>query len=218
KKETGREFTKRKARALRIARALAKLFPDSHVFLSHGNPWELLVAVMLSAQCTDTQVNKVTATLFKKYRRLDDYLRVSASRRTAAIFERDIRSTGFYKVKTKNVLGAAMAIEKRFGGRVPKTMEELLELPGVGRKTANIVLWNAYHILSGIPVDTHVRRLAQVYGLTDEDDPNKIEEDLMVLLPKREWGRISYRLIEYGRRYCPARPHTHRDCPLTKIK
>jgi endonuclease-3 len=212
KKETPAEFKKRKVRAMRLAKALGKLYPKARVFLNHGNPWELLVAVVLSAQCTDKQVNKTTATLFTKYRTLDAYVR---ARPTA--FEKDIRSTGFFRTKTKNVLGAARAVKTRFGGKVPKTMEALLTLPGVGRKTANIVLWSAYGVLSGIPVDTHVRRLARLHGLSDENDPEKIEQDLMAVLPKKEWGHISYRLIEYGRAYCPARPHDHAKCPLTKL-
>jgi len=212
KEPTPAEQKKRKARAVKIAKALAKLYPKATVFLNHGNPLELLVAVMLSAQCTDKQVNKVTAALFKKYRKLDDYAKARIP-----VFEKDIRSTGFYHAKAKNVIGTAKLIREKFGGKVPRTMEELTHLPGVGRKTANIVLWNAYGILSGIPVDTHVRRLARAYGLTDEEDPNKIEEDLMKLLPRKEWGKISYRLIEYGREYCPARPHDHEKCPLTKL-
>lgn len=212
KKETPAEFKERKGRAMRMAKALGKLYPKARVFLDHGNPWELLVAVILSAQCTDKQVNKTTATLFMKYRRLDDYVRAKPH-----VFESDIRSTGFYRTKAKNVLGAARMVKARFKGKVPRTMEELLALPGVGRKTANIVLWSAYGVLTGIPVDTHVRRLARLHGLSDENDPEKIEQDLMVVLPEREWGHISYRLIEYGRAYCPARHHDHARCPLTKL-
>jgi endonuclease III len=212
KRETPAEFKRRKARAAGIVKALAKLYPRARVFLNHGNPWELLVAVILSAQCTDTQVNKVTETLFRKYRKLDDYVHTRRGE-----FERDIRSTGFFRTKAKNVLGAAKILKERFGGKVPKTMEELLTLPGVGRKTANIVLWSAYGILTGIPVDTHVLRLSRVYGLSDETDPVKVERDLMAVLPRREWGHVSYRLIEYGRQFCPARAHDHAACPLTKL-
>lgn len=203
----------KKMKARKIARALAKLFPKSKVFLNHGNPWELLVAVMLSAQCTDKQVNKVTAKLFKKYRRLSDYLKVSRKE-----FEKDIFATGFYKNKAKHILGVAETIQERFRGKVPKTMQEMLTLKGVGRKTANIVLANAYEIVVGIPVDTHVRRLARVLSLTREENPDKIEQDLMKLFPKREWFPLSYRLIEYGRKYCPARNHNHKQCPLSRIK
>ena len=212
KSETPFEFKKRKGKALRIAKALKKLHPKAKVFLEHGNPWELLVAVILSAQCTDKQVNRVTTALFKKYKRFSDYLRVNQS-----IFEQDIRSTGFYKNKARNVLSAAKIIHERFSDKIPKTMEEMLTLPGVGRKTANIVLANAYGIVVGIPVDTHVLRLSRVLGLSDEHDPNKVERDLMQLLPEKEWFGISYRLIQYGRDYCSARRHDHAKCPLSKI-
>ena len=212
KHETPREFKRRKAKAMKVARALAKLYPRAKVFLSHSNPWELLVAVILSAQCTDKQVNKVTAVLFRKYKRFSDYLKVAQSK-----FEQDIHSTGFYKNKAKNVLGAAKVVHERFRNNVPKTMEELLTLPGVGRKTANIVLSNAYGIVVGIPVDTHVLRLSRLLGLSDEHDPNRVEQDLMRLLPKNEWFGISYRLIQYGRDYCSARKHDHATCPLSKI-
>lgn len=192
-----------------VAKILAQLYPDATVFLNHGNPLELLIAVMLSAQSTDKQVNKVTEKLFKKYHTIDDYIRAQPKE-----FEKDIFSSGFYRIKTKNILATARLIKEKFNGRVPNTMEDLLTLPGVARKTANIVLQNAYGSVVGIPVDTHVRRLARLYGLTDEMDPNKIERDLMALLPQQEWKSFSYRLIQYGRDHCPARNHMHEQCPI----
>ncbi|OGL77085.1 endonuclease III [Candidatus Uhrbacteria bacterium RIFCSPHIGHO2_12_FULL_54_23] len=202
----------RKKNALKIARTLAKLYPRAKVFLSHGNPWELLVATMLSAQCTDARVDQVTATLFKKYKTLNDYVRAKQK-----IFEQDIHATGFYRQKTKHILAAARIVREKFNGTVPRTMEELLTLPGVGRKTSNIVLQNAFGIVVGIPVDTHVRRLARRLGLTCHTDPDKIEHDLMHLLPKSEWAPLSYRLVSYGREYCPARRHDHTRCPLSQL-
>jgi endonuclease-3 len=199
---TPQKLRERKRRAAKVVRALKKMFPHAKIALRYGNPWELLVAVMLSAQCTDKKVNEVTEKLFKKYRTLDDY--VHADRRE---FERDIHSTGFYRQKAKNILAAAKIIKEKFNGKVPRTMEELLTLPGVARKTANIVLGNAYGIVEGIAVDTHVRRLSKKFGLTDHDDPVKIERDLMQILPKREWFDFTYRMIEYGRKVCPARKH-----------
>lgn len=180
--------------------------------LRYSNNWELLVAVILSAQCTDKKVNEVTQTLFKKYRKFDDYLNARPKE-----FERDIHATGFYKAKTKNILAAARVVKEKFGGRLPKTMEEMRTIPGVGRKTANVVLGNAYGVVEGIAVDTHVFRLAHVLGLSNGKTPEKVEEDLMELFPKKDWFRLTYYLIEYGRKYCPARKHDHKKCPLTKI-
>jgi endonuclease III len=202
-------FAARKARAIKMAKDLKRLFPGAGVFLEYGDPWQLLVAVVLSAQCTDAQVNKVTRTLFKKYPTLEYYLHADPRE-----FARDIYSTGFYRTKSRNILAAARIVHEQHRGRVPRTMEELCALPGVGRKTANIVLANAYGVVVGIPVDTHVRRLARRYGLTSENEPNKIEQDLMALLPQKEWFGFSYRLIQYGRAYCPARRHDHAACPL----
>ena len=203
----------RKSKAAKIIKKLKELFPDATIALNYSNNWELLVAVILSAQCTDKKVNEVTAKLFKKYRKLDDY--VSANPKE---FEADIHSTGFYHNKTKNILAAAKMVREVFKGRVPKTMEELLRIPGVARKTANVVLGTAYGVVEGIAVDTHVIRLANLLGLTDHKDPVKIERDLMDILPKEEWIGFTYRLIDYGRKYCPARPHDHAQCPLSDIK
>ena len=209
----GAELTEKKARALAILRALKRLFPNPRMQLNYSNNWELLVAVVLSAQCTDKKVNEVTAALFQKYRKLDDYLKAGPRE-----FEKDIKPTGFYHSKAKNILAAAKVVKKEFGGSLPKTMDEMLTIPGVGRKTANVVLWNAYGVISGIAVDTHVRRLSRLLGLTKQTDPNKIEKDLEELIPKKEWPYITYALIQYGREYCPARSHNHAACPLSKIK
>lgn len=203
----------RKNKAAKIVAKLKELFPEAKIALHYKNNWELLVAVILSAQCTDKKVNEVTADLFKKYRTLDDY--VNADPRE---FEIDIRSTGFYRNKTKNILGAAKVVKKQFKGRVPKTMQEMLIIPGVARKTANVVLGTAYGVVEGIAVDTHVIRLSNLLGLTKHADPVKIERDLMELLPKEEWLGFTYRLIDYGRAYCPARLHDHVQCPLGNIK
>ncbi len=204
---------KRKKKVVRIVKDLERLFPEAKIALRYSNNWELLVAVVLSAQCTDKKVNEVTAKLFKKYRTLDDYTRADRTQ-----FEQDIRSTGFYRNKAKNILATAKIVKEKYHGRIPKTMEEVLAFPGVARKTANVVLGNAYGIVEGIAVDTHVRRLAKRFGLTEEDDPNKIERDLMNILPKKEWFDFTYRLIEYGRKYCTAKPHNHSACPFAHIK
>ena len=199
-------------RARLINERLKELFPQAKIALQYGNPWELVVAVVLSAQCTDRKVNEVTRELFRKYRTVDDYAAADP-----AEFERDIHATGFFRAKTKNVLAAARLVKEEFGGRVPRTMEELTRLPGVARKTANIVLGNAFGVVEGIAVDTHVRRLALKLGLTGQKDPVKIERDLMGLLPREEWLEFTYRLIEYGRQVCPARKHDCRAHPLSLI-
>jgi endonuclease III len=203
---------RKRQRARKAVQALKKLVPKGKPALRFSTPWELLVAVMLSARCTDKKVNEVTEKLFRKYRSLDDYLRANPKE-----FEREIKPTGFYKEKAGRILAAAQVIKTRFGGKVPRAMEALLQLPGVGRKTANIVLGAGYGVVEGIAVDTHVRRLARLLDLTDETDPDKIEQDLMKLIPESEWVEFSYRLIEYGRQYCPARSHDHSNCPLSRI-
>lgn len=199
-------------RARIILRALKRLVPRASTALHFSNPWELLVAVMLSARCTDKKVNEVTETLFRNYRTLDDYVHADPKQ-----FEQDIRPTGYYKEKAKRIQEAARFLPTTFGGQVPRTMNDMLRIPGVGRKTANIVLGVCYGVVEGIAVDTHVRRLARLLGLTDQTDPDKIEQDLMKLIPRREWLAFSFRLSEYGRKYCPARPHDHSACPLTRI-
>ena len=180
--------------------------------LKYSNNWELLVAVILSAQSTDKQINKVTSKLFKKYRRFDDYLKIRKKE-----FERDIYSSGFYQAKAKSILSAAKYLKKYHNGKLPKTMKEMIKIPGVGRKTANVVLGNAYGVVEGIAVDTHVIRLSRVLDLTDKKTPKEIEKDLMKLFPKKEWFSLTYYLIEYGRNYCPARKHNHKKCPLLEV-
>ncbi|MCL4392084.1 endonuclease III [Patescibacteria group bacterium] len=191
---------------------MKKLFPKASIALTYRTNWELLVAVELSAQCTDKKVNEVTKELFKKYWKLDDYVHAKQSE-----FEQDIRATGFYRNKARNILAAAKIVKEKFHGKIPRTMEEILTIPGVARKTANVVLGNAYGVVEGIAVDTHVRRLALKLGLTDHDDPVKIERDLMEIFPKKDWFKLTYWLIEYGRHVCPARPHDCINHPLTKI-
>lgn len=195
-----------------IIRILSKLFPEPKCALHYKKPFELLVAVILSAQCTDKKVNEVTPALFKKYKTIDAY--ADANPRE---FEQDIYSTGFYRAKTKNILAAAKYIKKEFHGKIPKTMSEMLQIPGVGRKTANVVLGELYGFSEGIAVDTHVIRLANMLGLTKHHDPIKIERDLMKIVPKKEWVRFSHFLILYGRTYCPATKHDHQKCPLRKF-
>ena len=197
-----------KSKGFKIVGGLKKLFPKTKIALHYGNSWELLVAVVLSAQTTDKKVNEVTAKLFKKYRSLDDYVKAGLKE-----FQNDIRQIGLFRGKAKNILATAKIIKEKYNGKIPKTMEELVELPGVGRKTANIILGNAYGIVEGIAVDTHVRRLTRLFGLTKQNDPNKIEKDLMTILPKKEWFEFTYRMIDYGRRYCSARCK-HDQCPL----
>jgi endonuclease-3 len=199
-----------KEKALAIARELKKLHPKAKIALTFGNNWELLVAVILSAQCTDKKVNEVTPILFKKYPKLIDY--VNANPRE---FERDIHSCGFYRAKTKNILAAAKLVHEKFHGTIPRTMKEMLEIPGVARKTGNVVLGNAYGVVEGIAVDTHVLRLSKLFGLTRHADPVKVERDLMALFPKKEWFPLTYRIIDYGRKYCTARCK-HESCPLKK--
>ncbi len=204
----------KKKRARKIIRELKKLFPKPKIALNYSNNWELLVSVILSAQCTDKKVNEVTERLFKKYKRLDDYTVADLKE-----FEDDIHSTGFYRNKAKNILASAKILKEKYNGKVPKTMEEILVLPGVARKTANVVLGGAYNVIEGIAVDTHVKRLTRLLGLTNETDPNKIEKDLMEILPRKEWGDFTIRMIDYGRKYCPAVPkHDHKNCPLSRIK
>jgi len=204
--------SERKKRARAMVRILKKLFPDAGMVLKYSNDFELLVAVILSAQCTDKMVNKVTERLFKKYKKLDDY--VNANQKE---FEQDIKQSGFYKNKAKNILAAAKLIKEKYNGKIPKTMEGMLTIPGAARKTANVVLGNAYEIVEGIAVDTHVRRFVIRFDLSDFKDPVRIEQDLMKLLPKKEWFNVTYYMIEYGREICPARMHDCRDHPLTKM-
>ncbi len=201
-----------KKRWQRMSQVLRKLFPNAHIVLTFSNNWELLVAVELSAQCTDKKVNEVTKMLFKKYPKLDDYVRADPR-----AFEKDIYQCGFYRAKTKNILAAAKVVKEKYKGKLPRTMAEVVTIPGVGRKSANVILGNAYGVVEGIAVDTHVKRLARVLGLSDAKTPEKIEQDLMRIIPQKDWFRATYEIIEYGRKYCPARPHEHELCPLSRI-
>lgn len=207
-------FMTPKEKVRKIIKTLKKLFPQTKSALNYRTPWQFLVAVQLSAQCTDKKVNEVTAKLFKKYPSLDAYVQARPRE-----FEKDIHATGFYRSKTRNILAAAKAVKTRFGGKLPRTMAEMVTLPGMGRKSANIVLGTIYGVSEGIAVDTHVKRLARKLGLTKHTDPVKIERDLMEIVPRKEWRDFNFRLVDYGRKYCPARPHSHKEkgCPLAEF-
>ena len=195
-----------------ILKLLEKEHPDAKIALHYSNTLELLVATILSAQCTDKTVNEVTNALFEKYRTAQDYARVNIK-----ALEREIRSTGFYHNKAKNLKKTAQILMKTFNGQVPKTMDELLTLPGVARKTANIVLSNAYSVIEGIAVDTHVRRLARRLGLTENDNPNKIQQDLMKLVPREQWPKFTDLLIFHGQRSCTAKKPLCERCVVSRI-
>jgi endonuclease-3 len=199
-------------RAPEIIKRLSETYPDAHVALNFSNPLECLVATILSAQCTDERVNMVTSTLFQKYKTCEDYLKVPEAELAA-----DIKPTGFFNQKTKSIRGACARIVEVYGGTVPNTMEDLVTLPGVARKTANIVLGNAYGIVEGIAVDTHVRRVSERLGFTTETDPNKIEQDLMRLIPKDRWFDFTYVIIDHGRAICVARKPRCAECPVSEL-
>jgi endonuclease III len=204
--------TSLKRRAAIITRRLRKAYPDARCALNHGNAFELLVATILSAQCTDERVNIVTADLFRKYRGPGDF--AAADR---AELENDIRSTGFFRNKARSIQAASARILEEFGGRVPETMEELLTLTGVARKTANVVLGNAFGIASGVVVDTHVSRLSQRLGLTAQKTPEKIEIDLQKIVPKRDWIDLSHLLIFHGRQICRSQRPRCKKCILADL-
>jgi len=195
-----------------IIKRLKREYPKPQTALSYKNPFELLVATILSAQATDAHVNKITVSLFKKYKSLKDYTRASPE-----AFQKDLSSVNFYKTKAKNIQASAKMIAEHFNSHVPRTMDELTSLPGVARKTANIILSNAYGIHEGIAVDTHVKRLAYRLGLTNHEDPVKIEKDLMTITPKKEWGTLSHLLIFHGRKICQAKKPNHKECVLSDI-
>jgi endonuclease-3 len=197
------------ARALALCEALSRIYPDAHCELTFSNPLELLVATILSAQCTDVQVNKVTPTVFKKYRTALAYAEADP-----AEFEHDLRAIGLYRAKAKNIRACCRILVDKHGGKVPQTMDELVELPGVGRKTANVVLGNAFGQNVGVVVDTHVARLSARFGLTRQTDPKKIELVLMKLVPQKDWTLFSHWLIFHGRRRCKA---VNPDCPNCEI-
>jgi len=204
--------TREPERVAEILKRLRQAYPDARCALRHSNPLELLVATILSAQCTDERVNQVTLDLFQKYRSPEDYARADL-----AALEQDIRPTGFYRNKARHIQGAARMILDRFGGEVPQTMDELLQLPGVARKTANVVLGVAFGRAEGIVVDTHVRRLVNRLGLTKEQDPAKIEQDLMTIIPREDWIDFSHQLIWHGRQVCHARRPDCPHCPLNDL-
>ena len=199
-------------RAPEIIKRLSKAHPDAHVALNFTNPLECLVATILSAQCTDERVNMVTETLFAKYRTPEDYLKVPVEELAA-----DIKPTGFFNQKTKSIRGACARIVEVYGGVVPNTMEDLITLPGVARKTANIVLGNSYGVVEGIAVDTHVRRVGERLGFTSEKDPDKIEQDLMRLIPRKRWFDFTYVIIDHGRGTCVARKPRCDECPVNDL-
>lgn len=202
----------RKKRARAITRTLAKTYPDAECALRHDTPFELLAATILSAQCTDERVNKVTPELFRRY---PTPAALAAAK--AGDVEKIIQSCGFFRAKTKSLLGMAEGLVSRHGGEVPRELDALVELPGVGRKTANVVLGTAYGLPTGVVVDTHVRRVSQRLGLTQSQNPEVIEQDLMALLPAKEWIMFSHRLIWHGRRICTARKPDCPACPLLKL-
>jgi endonuclease-3 len=206
--------TEVKRRATQVVRALARHCPDARCALDFQTPLELLVATILSAQCTDTRVNLVTKGLFRKYRSAADYARADP-----AVLEAEIQSTGFYRNKAKNLKACCQAIEEQFGGEVPRDLDALVELPGVGRKTANVVLGTAYGIALGVVVDTHVGRLSRRLGLTARDDKDavRIEQDLMQAIPRKEWIDFSHRMIHHGRRICTARKPNCDACPMASF-
>jgi endonuclease-3 len=205
-------------RAPEIIRRLKKAYPGATVALKFTNPLECMVATILSAQCTDERVNQVTAMLFKKYRTPEDYLRVPVE-----VLAADIKPTGFFNQKTKSIRGAAAKLVEDYGGEVPRTMRELVTLPGVARKTANIVQGNSYPEAhrkdpdAGIAVDTHVRRVSQRLGYTEQSDPDKIERDLMKLIPRKDWFSFTYVLIEHGRAICKAPTPRCEVCPVNDL-
>jgi len=200
------------ARVVGIIDLLEKEHSDAKIALDHSNTLELLVATMLSAQCTDERVNMVTKSLFKKYKSPEDYANADLKQ-----LERDVRPTGFYRNKAKNLKASGKMLVEKFNSTIPRTMEEILELPGVARKTANIVLSNAYGVVEGIAVDTHVRRLAKRLGLTDKDDPNKVEQDLMKIVPRDKWVRFTDLMIFHGRRICTAKKPKCAACAVNKL-
>jgi len=199
-------------RVRQILKKLDEAYPNVTCALEHRSPFELLIATILSAQCTDVRVNIVTKTLFEKYRSPSDFAHANP-----AELENEIRSTGFFRNKTKSIIGAAQKILKDFAGEVPRTMEELLTVPGAARKTANVVLGTAYKIASGVVVDTHVQRLSQRLDLTEHQDPKKIEQDLIKIVPQDKWILFSHQLIWHGRRVCVARNPRCGECNLEKL-
>jgi len=201
-----------KEKISQVLKRLKKEYPDVKTALNFSDPFQLLAATILSAQATDVLVNKITVPLFKKYRTVRDYANAPLE-----MLQQDVKSINFYKTKAKNIQAAAQIIEENFHGKVPDAMDALVTLPGVARKTANIVLTSAYGINEGIAVDTHVKRLSNLLGLTKNQDPVKIEQDLIAVTPKKEWGNISHLLISHGRKICQAKKMKHDECVLFDI-
>ena len=209
---TSQKLRERTVRVREMNAMLRKLYPEPKIALHHSNTWELLVAVILSAQCSDARVNMVTEKLFARYRTIASYRDAPHAEMEQALYQ-----CGFYRNKAKNIQGAAKIVIEKYGGVIPHTMEELLIIPGVARKTANVILSNAFHIHVGIAVDTHVRRFAIRFNLTDFKDPKRIEHDLMQIMPQSEWWGFNHRLVHYGRDVCPARKHDCITHPLTVL-
>ena len=201
-----------KTRTRDVIRRLKRAYPDAKCSLNHSNAFELLVATILSAQCTDERVNIVTADLFRKYKKPEDYLKVSPRE-----LEKDIQSTGFFRNKTKSIQGTSKVLSEEYGGQVPHTMDELLELPGVARKTANVVLGNAFGVKAGVVVDTHVTRLSHRLAFSREKTAEKIEQDLIEIVPKKDWVIFPHLLIAHGRKICKARNPLCAECPIEKL-
>ena len=201
-----------KERTKKIITALKRAYPDAKCSLNHSNAFELLIATILSAQCTDARVNIVTQDLFRKYRKPEDYLKVSTRE-----LQQDIRTTGFFRNKTTSIQGTAKMLSEQYAGEVPQTMEELLELPGVARKTANVVLGNAFDIHAGVVVDTHVTRLSHRLGLSEEKTAEKIEQDLIAIVPKKDWVIFPHLFIAHGRAVCKARNPLCAECVVEKL-
>jgi endonuclease-3 len=201
-----------KKRTRDIIRRLKRAYPGAKCSLNHSNPFELLIATILSAQCTDERVNIVTADLFRKYTRPEDYLQVAPRE-----LEKDIQSTGFFRNKTKSIQGTAKVLTEQYQGEVPQTMDELLELPGVARKTANVVLGNAFDIHAGVVVDTHVTRLSHRLNLSQQKTAEKIEQDLIKIVPKKDWVIFPHLMIYHGRKICKARSPLCDECTIEKF-
>lgn len=209
---TSKKLKERKERAARLSRALGKLYPGAHTELNFKTPWQFMVAVQLSAQCTDKRVNIVTKELFRKYKTLGDYLKADPKE-----FERAIGSVTYFHNKTKNILAAARFVHEQYKGKLPATIVELTRIPGVGRKTANVFLSEIHGVHEGVTVDTHVIRFVQRFDLSDYKDAVRIERDLMQLLPQKEWRLFTHRVIFYGRYLAPARKYDTTKDPLIKI-
>lgn len=201
-----------KERIIDIIRILRKAYPQSRTALRHENPFQILIATILSAQCTDERVNKITPALFKKYKNASDFAKAKQ-----VVLEKEIRSTGFYKNKARNIITASKKIVKDFNGKVPDTMEDLVSLAGVARKTANIVLSSGFKKAGGIAVDTHVKRLSGRLGLSKEENPDKIEKDLMKIVPEKDWLDFNYILVDHGRKVCNARKPLCDNCPIAGL-